>query len=196
MSRKNRSMQRQATRHCGSQTGFTLIELIVTIAIGTLLMLVAVPSFVQFQRNAQLSDAVSSFISAANTARANAMKQGLNTYLIPNSGTNWNSGWFVYADSDWDKVYDAGTDEVVLRHEALSADITISTPGSSTLSDPAGKYLLFNGSGYPKTKTGAFGAGTIEMSNTSPRKSSIIIDAAGRVRSCKTGATGCSVSSP
>jgi type IV fimbrial biogenesis protein FimT len=183
----HRSMQRLQVGPSCRQTGFTLIELLITIAIATLLMLVAVPSFLQFQRNAQLSDAVSNFISAANTARANAMKQGLNTYLVPDTGASWSSGWMVYADSNWNQAYNAGTDEVVLRHEALSADISLNIPTASSLADG---YLLFNGSGYPRLKNGGFGGGTIVMSNTS-RSSSIIIDPAGRVRSCKTGSTGC-----
>lgn len=184
----NRSKQRLQAGPSWHQAGFTLIELLITIALATVLMMVAVPSFVQFQRNAQLSDAVSNFISATNTARANAMKQGLNTYLVPNNtGTGWRSGWMVYADSNWNQVYDAGTDEVVLRHDALSADISLNIPTASSLTDG---YLLFNGSGYPRLKTGGFGGGTIAMSNTS-RSSSIIIDPAGRVRSCKTGSTGC-----
>ncbi|MFC5523965.1 GspH/FimT family pseudopilin [Polaromonas jejuensis] len=170
------------------QAGFTLIELLITIALGVVMMVVAVPSFVQFQRNAQLSDAVSNFISAANTARANAMKQGLNTYLVPNNaGTGWRSGWMVYTDANWNQAYNADTDEVVLRHETLSTDISVNTPTASSLTDG---YLLFNGSGYPRLKNGGFGGGTIVMSNTL-RSSSIIIDPAGRVRSCKTGSTGC-----
>ena len=169
------------------QVGFTLIELIVTIAIGTLMMMVAVPSYTQFQRNAQLSEAASSFIAAANTARANAMKQGLNTYLIPNTGTSWNTGWLVYADSDSNQVFNEGTDEVLLRHEAITADVTITTPGASSL---ASGYLLFNGSGYPRLKAGGFSQATMVMSNVS-RSSSIIVDLAGRVRSCRTNTTGC-----
>lgn len=183
----NRSLPSYRSCRCVNQVGFTLIELIVTIAIGTLMMMVAVPSYVQFQRNAQLSEAVSSFITAANTARANAMKQGLNTYLIPNTGTSWRSGWLVYADSNWNQVYNEGTDEVLLRHEAITADVTITTPGSSSLTSG---YLLFNGSGYPRLKAGGFSQATLVMSNSS-RSSSIIVDLAGRVRSCKTGSTGC-----
>lgn len=165
------------------QVGFTLVELMITLAVAGLLGMVAVPSFMQFQRNAQLSDATGSFISAANAARANAMKRGMNTYLIPATGTNWSSGWLVYTDTNWNQIYDAATDEVVLRHEGSGANVTISTPSASTLSSG---YLLFNGSGYPRMKSGGFAGGTIIMSNA-VRSSSIIIDPAGRLRSCKTG---------
>lgn len=182
-----RTRQHLGAGLCGRQVGFTLIELLVTIAIATLLMMVAVPSFVTFQRNAQLSDAVSNFVAAANAARANAMKLGLNTYVVPNSTTTgWSSGWMVYADANWNEAYDAASEEVILRHEALSADITVTVPSGNSLagSDP---YLMFNGSGYPRLKTGAFGGATMKMSNISPRSSSIIIDPAGRVRSCQAG---------
>ena len=176
-----------------AQRGFTLIELLVTIAIGTTLMMVAVPSFVDFQRNSRLSDAVSSFISAANAARANAMKQGLNTYLVPlsGSGTDWSSGWMVYADTNWNQVYDPGVDTLIMSREAPGADVSLVPSVGSSLAASPNSYLLFNGSGYPRLLNGGFGAGTMVMSNISPRTSSIIIDASGRLRSCKTGTTGC-----
>lgn len=177
---------RYATGQGCSQVGFTLVELLITLAVAGILAMVAVPSFVQFQRNAQLSDATSSFVSAANSARANAMKRGMDTYLVPVTGNDWRTGWMVYTDTNWNKTYEAGTDEIVARHEALGADITITTPGASTLSDSS-PYLKFNGGGYPRTKLNAFGGGTIVMSNSTPRSISIILDPAGRLRSCKTG---------
>ena len=166
------------------QRGFTLIELLITIAIGTTLMLVAVPSFVDFQRNSRHSDAVSNFVAAANAARANAMKEGLNTYLVPLTGTNWSSGWMVYSDSNWNQVYDAGTDPIILSHDAPGADVSL-------VSNFTGQYLMFNGSGYPRVNNGAFNIGTMVISNITPRSISIKVDPAGRVRSCKTGSTGC-----
>ncbi len=166
--------------------GFTLVELLVTIAIGTLLMVVAVPSFVAFQKNAQLSDAVSNLIAAINVARANAMKQGVDSYLVPNSGTNWKTGWVVYADTNWNQTYDVGTDPIILSFEALAPSVSIGTTTSS-LTDG---YVRFNGSGYPRLKNNGFGGGRLVMSNGT-RSSSVIIDPAGRVRSCTTGSTGC-----
>lgn len=187
----SRSKQRLQARFRDAQTGFTLIELMVTIAIAATLMMVAVPSFVQFQRNARLSDAVSSFISAANTARANAMKQGVNTYLVSATGTNWSSGWLVYSDANWNQIFDEGTEEVVLRHEALGTDLAITTPGAiggpNSLVDG---YLMFNGSGYPRLKSGNFSNGSIEI-RTTERRRTVIFDQIGRVRSCTTGSTGC-----
>lgn len=184
----SRTPQRLPVTCAGQSLGFTLIELIVTIAIAVVLMVVAVPSFVEFQRNANLSDAVSNFLAAANTAKANAMKRGLNTYLVPNTaGTGWSSGWMVYTDTNWNQSFDAGTDDMVLRHDALSSDITVTTPTASSLTDG---YLLFNGSGYPRLNNGGFGGGTLMMQNAT-RSSKIIIDPAGRIRSCKVGTTGC-----
>ena len=166
--------------------GFTFIELLVTIAIGTILMVIAVPSFVAFQRNAQLSDAVSNFISAVNVARANAMKQGIDSYLVPNTGVDWKTGWNVYADTNWNQAYDAPGDPVVLGFGALASSVSVGTATGSI----ADGYVRFNGSGSPRLKNNGFGGGTLVMSNGT-RSSSIIIDPVGRVRSCITGSTGC-----
>ncbi len=189
--RGSASPRRQHGRGTG---GFTLIELLVTIAIGVVLMLVAAPNLIQFRKNAQLSEAVSNFVLATGTAKSAALKSGREAYVMRNDNAlGWPSGWFVFVDNDWDQLYTAGTDELLLRHDAVNADITISAPGTTALS--AG-YLLFNGSGFPKTKAGGIGNGTLVMALPDPngRSSSIVVDTAGRVRSCKTGTPGCSAS--
>lgn len=167
--------------------GFTLVELMVTIAVATILMMVAVPNYLTFQRNAQLSEAVSNFMSAVNAARGNAIKQGRNTYMIPLVGTDWASGWQVYTDLNWDQAYTAGTDELVLENSAPSSALTITTPTANSL---ASGYLLFNGSGYPKLKAGGLATGKIVMANAY-RTSIVNIDGTGRVRSCKKNLTDC-----
>lgn len=168
-------------------TGFTLVELMVTITIATILMAVATPSYRQFVSNSRLSEAVSEFMSAVNAARGNAIKQGRNTYLVPLDGTSWSSGWRVYADVNWDKVYTAGTDELVLESVAPNTELTITTPTANSL---ASGYLLFNGSGYPKLMSGGLATGKIVMANAY-RSSTVNIDGTGRVRSCKTELASC-----
>jgi type IV fimbrial biogenesis protein FimT len=86
--------------------GFTLIELVVTIAIAAILTgLAASPMTKMFAANRVQTEA-SSFVSDLMLARAEAVKRGQGVSLCPSSngttclGTNtWNSGWIIYPDS-------------------------------------------------------------------------------------------------
>ncbi|MBE7369795.1 GspH/FimT family pseudopilin [Ramlibacter pallidus] len=167
--------------------GFTLIEVLVTLAIIGVLGLVAVPSFVEFRRNAELSDSVSNLMLAASTAKTAALKSGRNAFVQTKAATGWGSGWFVYVDTNWDNDYDAGTDELVMEHAALSSDVTVGTSAGSLASN----YLMFNGAGFPRLTGGGNGNGSLVLS-TKGRSSMVIVDTSGRTRSCKVGTTGCS----
>lgn len=168
--------------------GFTLIELMVTLAIATVLMLVAAPSFVSYQRNSELSDAASSLVLAAGSAKSAALKSGRNVFVqAVDTTAGWRSGWFVFSDTNWNNQYDEGTDEVILRHEALSSQLA-AVPSTGT--PFASGYLMFNGAGFPRTKTNAVGSGAVTISSVN-RSTNVIVDATGRIRACKTGAAGC-----
>ena len=84
--------------------GFTLIELVVTIAIAAVLAALAVPSFIQYQRNSELTSLTNSLLAAVNAAKGEAMKTGRNAFVIP-KGSGWNSGWIVYVDMNRDNSY-------------------------------------------------------------------------------------------
>lgn len=173
-------------------SGFTLVELMVTISVAAVLMAVAAPNYTTFIRNSQLSDAVGEFMSATNVARGNAIKQGINTYLVPTTGTDWSTGWFVFADGNWDGIYTASDpkDVLIMQSQAPNSILTVGTPAgnNSTLTDG---YLLFTGSGYPKQKNGGMATGKIILANGSIRSTIVYIDNTGRVRSCIKNTTTC-----
>lgn len=176
------------TRTRRPSAGFTLLELMVTMAIAAVLMLVAAPNFIEYRRNSELADAVSNFVVAAGSARSAALKSGRNVFLQANDTTaGWTSGWFVYVDNNWDNDYDADTDEVVTRHEALTSPVAVTAASATTF---ASGYLMFNGAGFPRTTAGANANGSVTMA-TSTRSTNVVVDNSGRVRSCKTGTTGC-----
>jgi type IV fimbrial biogenesis protein FimT len=76
--------------------GFTLIELMITIAVASILLSIGVPSFQNIIRENRLSTQANELITALNMARSEAIRRGVNVTVTPNGG-GWNSGWVVAA---------------------------------------------------------------------------------------------------
>jgi len=169
-------------------TGFTLIELLVTIAIAAILLVLATPSFVSYQRSSELTSAANSFVAGINAARGEAMKRGMNAMVVPATGTDWSSGWTIFVDLDRSGGLNSG-DITVVQQPALQS--YFSATGQGTASEtPA--YIMFDASGYAKTKTSGFGALTMtiarnDLSGTTRTDQTrrIVIAKSGRARACK-----------
>lgn len=168
--------------------GFTLIELMTVIAIAAILMTVAAPSFIEFQRNSALTSTTNTLTAALNSARSEAMKHGSFAMVVPRVGTDWASGWRVFVDKNLDQVFDAG-DQLVLEQDALPVFLTITGNGAAADASP---YVLYNGSGYSRTRNGGFGALTfsIRRNDVSANRADdqtrrLVVSRTGRVRSCR-----------
>lgn len=182
----------QIRRQLPVDVGFTLIELMVTLAIAAVLLVVGVPSFVEFQRNSELTSQTNSLVAALNAARTEAMKRNTNAYVIPGGSANkWSDGWIVFADTNRSGVvYDAATDFTVLTQSAAPAYFNSS--GTGTANEATSPYVMYNSSGYPTTSAGAFGALTITLKRSDltgaalqQQTRRIKIAKTGRVRTCK-----------
>jgi type IV fimbrial biogenesis protein FimT len=85
--------------------GFTLIEMLVTIAILSIVMMLAVPSFNDATLGSRLSSYANGLISSAYLARAEAVKRNSPVTLCvsANGATcttgGWEQGWIVLATS-------------------------------------------------------------------------------------------------
>lgn len=179
-------------RLCYFDNGFTLIELMVTLAIAAVLLVVGVPSFVEFQRNSELTSQTNSLVAALNAARTEAMKRNTNAYVIPSGTANkWRDGWIVFVDTNRSGVsYQAGTDFMVLTQSATPAYFDSS--GTGTANEASSPYVMYNSSGYSTTSAGAFGALTITLNRNDLTGAALLqqtrrikIASTGRVRTCK-----------
>lgn len=87
--------------------GFTLIELMVTIAVLAIAISIAVPSFSNMIRDNRAESQSGAMATALNLARSEAVKRGENVTVSPSTGTNWSGGWEVKAGSEVIRSYPA-----------------------------------------------------------------------------------------
>lgn len=75
--------------------GFTLMELIVTLAVLAIMTTLAIPSFRTTIMNNRLTTQANEFITDINIARSEAVKQGNTITITSKNGTNWANGWTI-----------------------------------------------------------------------------------------------------
>lgn len=86
--------------------GFTLLELMVAIAVFAVLLAVGVPSFIQIIRNNRITAQANELISALNVARIESIKRGIPVSVCSSTNaaacaadTNWATGWILFTDA-------------------------------------------------------------------------------------------------
>lgn len=140
----NAQCHREGPARPASQ-GFTLLELMVTVAILALLLGIGIPSFNAMMRQNRLAGQTNELVGATAMARSEAVKRGSMVTLCAAtddqsecSGTDdWTLGWIVFSDLDGDGVIDGGAqpDEVVQRWGGSAAQrIAIDNPGVDFIS--------------------------------------------------------------
>lgn len=99
--------------------GFTLIELMVTLAVLAIIMGIAVPSFTSLIQNSRSTALANSVATALNHARSEAVKRNANVEFCSGDGSscpgNWTAGWVVrLTDGTLLKTWDAPDAGVVI----------------------------------------------------------------------------------
>ncbi|MGD9586935.1 MAG: GspH/FimT family pseudopilin [Brachymonas sp.] len=173
--------------------GFTLIELMTTLTIAVVLMLIAIPNFVDFRRTSALISAANELVASMQAGRGEAMKRNLRAIVAPTDGSSWANGWRVYVDTNNDQTYTAGTDILIQQTGALPTYLSVTANSTATGTAP---YIMFNGSGFPCASTGincSFSAVTMSINRNdnsalvdSPSGTRrVILAPTGRIRVCR-----------
>ena len=111
-----------------SESGFTIIELMITVAVLGIVATVAVPNFRDFIINNQRVSLSNKMVADLHLARSEAVKRSENVVTCGSedgatcSGTNigWKKGWIVFVDLDDNDQLDVT--DTVLRTETVSTN--------------------------------------------------------------------------
>lgn len=135
---------------CKRNSGFTLIELMVVIAIVAIFVALAFPSFEGTIRSNRVSTSANELMASMALARAEAIRSARGSGLCTSAdgatcGGTWNDGWIVWIDADANGTPGGANDRIVRRIQARNAlSLTATSSGGSTTLlrfDPRGRVL-------------------------------------------------------
>lgn len=128
-------------------SGYTMVELIITVMVGSLLLMIAIPTFFWVTNSNRIAGEINGLLGDMQFGRAEAVKEGQPVTVCVSSdgatctgGNTWQSGWIVFSDVNGNATVDAG--DVILR---------VQKPFTSTDTFVAGNAVsavTFNRDGY------------------------------------------------
>lgn len=137
--------------HCPSgQSGFTFVELMITLAIAIILVAIAVPQYTSFVKTQQSVSEINNLLDDMRYARTEALKEGQFVSLcVSSNGTGcttggWQAGWIIYANPGFTVAapsFVAGT-SILLRVQSGFTD------SNTIASNPASTNITYNRDGF------------------------------------------------
>jgi type IV fimbrial biogenesis protein FimT len=148
-----------------SVRGFTLVEVMVVIAIMAIMAALAVPSFQTMLAGNRLEGRASELAAAIRLARMEAMKRGAGARVTvtPNTAASWTTGWTVFVDKTTDANSGASPTAATLNGNTL-LQVTEALPSTITVSTGALSYVSFVGSGDAMVSADAAAAAGFDKS--------------------------------
>lgn len=123
-----------------ADAGFTLIELMIAVAVFGVLISMAIPSFVDLVNAQRVKTVAGDLYASLAFARSEAIKRndfigicatdGTPATTVCQADSNWARGWMVFTDTDDDGTPSGNTSNVLKRQDTI-ANITLTGPAGN-----------------------------------------------------------------
>lgn len=156
---------------------FTLVEMMITVAVAAILIAVAAPNFIRTIESNTILSITDELSSSLRLSREEALRQGLPVTICASSnqstcGGTWNDGWIVFVDKNSNANLENG-EEIIAVTQQVAQNYPV------TLLSPITSAMRFNSQGFAPEK-GTFRVCNPSANNTMAR--GVIIHASGGAR--------------
>lgn len=159
------------------QIGFTLIEVMIVVAISGILFALALPSFDHLLKDNKMTSLHNELLSSLTLARNTAINKGVFATLCKanssasdcDSSASWKDGWIVFPDSNNNGAVDSG-ETIIAINNALPSGVSISFNHNR---------ITYGSQGYAQGYSGTF---TFCDDKNRIEKKGMVISSNGRIR--------------
>ena len=187
-------------------SGFTMIELLVAIAIAAIVVAVGVPELRSFVQKGQIITVTNELLASFHVARSEAIRQNASACVCPSDSANdpvpacsgantWETGWIAFLDLNGNCVIEAGAPgDVLLKVWDGSKYGDQLTVRNNNASITTTNTVVFNSRGEPRmnglSQQGTFSICddrpiAVDVNGNSMTASAVILGVSGQARSTR-----------